>query len=584
MFGTLKRIIKLSGDMAWKIKRSFIYSFIDGIFESFTLIAIFYFFKGVNLDNPIEPIIEVRVIGKCTIILLIGIIGRILFKLATYRLQGHAGYEMVAKERLHMGEILKRVPMGFFNANNLGELTNTVTSDMQFVEKQAPFILDKMVNSTINVFVICVAMIIFHWEIGLVFLTGLFLAVLVLNLMQKKALKLTKIQKEAQVQGVSSVLEYIQGISVFKLFNLSNNNSSRVKSSFDEYSRANCDLELKFIPLNMLFSLSLKISCAIILFIAPYLVMNGQLSSINMIVILVAIFSIYTPVEALGSITGLTRMLEISLDRMEKIKEFPLIDENSNDVDLKSFDINFKNVSFGYNDNETVINNISFHIPEKNMTALVGPSGCGKTTITRLIARFWDVQKGSIEVGEVNVKDMTCDSILKNMTMVFQNVYLFNDTIANNIKFGKSDATMKEVEEAAKKARCYEFIKELPDGFNTIIDEGGSSLSGGQKQRISIARAILKDAPIVLLDEATANIDPENEFYIQQAISELVKDKTLIVIAHRLSTISEANQILVMEHGKIVQSGTHNQLIKEKGIYKKFWQVRESAGNWKLKS
>ncbi|MDR5586379.1 MULTISPECIES: ABC transporter ATP-binding protein [Clostridium] len=582
MFTTLKQIIKLSGNMSSNIKKSFIYSFIDGIFESFPLIAIFYFFKGINIKNSIEPMIEINVIIKCTIILLVGIVGRIICKFTTYRLQGHTGYQMIAKERLDMGEKLKRVPMGFFNQNNLGELTNTVTSDMQFVEKQAPFILDKMVNSIINVFVTCIAMIIFDWKIGFVFLTGLFLAILILNLMQKKALELTKTQKEAQVKVVSSVLEYIQGISIFKLFNLSNNSNSRIKSSFDEYSRANCNLELKFIPLNTLFSLSLKIACGIILFLSPYLVLNGKLSIIKMIVILVAIFSIYTPVEALGSITGLTRMLEISLNKIENIKKFPLIDENTKDINLSSFNIDFKNVSFGYNDNETVINNVSFHIPEKSMTAIVGHSGCGKTTITRLIARFWDVEKGSIKIGRVNIKNMTCDSILKHITIVFQNVYLFNDTIANNIRLGKYNASMQEIEEAAKKARCYEFIKNLPDGFDTIIGEGGSSLSGGEKQRISIARAILKDASIVLLDEATSSIDPENEFYIQQAISELVRNKTLIVIAHRLSTIKEANQILVMENGQIVQKGIHDELIKEKGVYKKFWEVREKAGNWKL--
>ncbi|RDY23102.1 ABC transporter ATP-binding protein [Romboutsia maritimum] len=582
MFGILKRIIKLSDNMASKIKKSFMYSFIDGIFEAFPLIAIFYFFKVIDFSNSKDIIIDTIIIVKCALILLVGIIGRIFFKFKTYKLQGHAGYEMVAKERLNMGERLKRVPMGFFNENNLGELTNTVTTDMQFIEKQAPFILDKMVNSTINVFVICISMIIFNWKIGLVFLIGLLLAILILNLMQRKASQLTKIQKNTQVQGVASVFEYIQGISVFKLFNLSNNRSSKVKSSFDDYSKANCDLELKYIPLNILFSLSLKIACGGILFLAPYLVLTEQLSIINMIVILVAIFSIYIPVEALGSITGLTRMLELSLNRVEKIERFPLIDRCSQEMELESFDIDLEGVSFGYTPNEKVIKNVSFHIPEKSMTALVGPSGCGKTTIARLISRFWDIQKGTIKIGKVNIADMTCDSILKNMTMVFQKVYLFNDTIANNIKFGKADATMKEVEEAAKKARCYNFIKELPKGFDTIIGEGGASLSGGEKQRISIARAILKDAPIVLLDEATSSIDPENEFYIQQAISELVKNKTIVVIAHRLSTIREADQILVMENGQIIQNGIHDKLIKEDGLYKKFWSLKKKAESWSI--
>ena len=224
----------------------------------------------------------------------------------------------------------------------------------------------------------------------------------------------------------------------------------------------------------------------------------------------------------------------------------------------------------------------SFSIAKGEFIAVMGPSGSGKTTITRLIARFWDVQKGSVTVGGHDVKEFTCDSLLKNMSMVFQNVYLFHDTIENNIKFGSPDATHEQVVEAAKKACCHDFISALPDGYNTVIGEGGSTLSGGEKQRISIARAMLKDAPIILLDEATASVDPENEVHLQQAISALVKDKTLVVIAHRLSTIRNADQILVVDDGKIVQRGTHEELVKQKGIYQNFWNIRQHARNWKV--
>ena len=280
--------------------------------------------------------------------------------------------------------------------------------------------------------------------------------------------------------------------------------------------------------------------------------------------------------------TTLIRMLDSTLDRVERIKQAKRIDENGKDISLDSFDIAFDHVSFAYENGNPILNDVSFSIPQGSMTAIVGPSGSGKTTITRLIARFWDIQDGSITVGGHDVKEFTCDSLLKNMSMVFQNVYLFRDTIENNIKFGFPEATHEQVMEAAKKACCHDFITALPDGYNTVIGEGGSTLSGGEKQRISSARAMLKDAPIILLDEATANVDPENEVHLQQAISALVKNKTLIVIAHRLSTIRDADQILVVDNGKIAQKGVHADLIQQKGIYQNFWNIRQKARNWKL--
>ena len=280
--------------------------------------------------------------------------------------------------------------------------------------------------------------------------------------------------------------------------------------------------------------------------------------------------------------TTLIRMLDSTLDRVERIKQAKRIDENGKDISLDSFDIAFDHVSFAYENGNPILNDVSFSIPQGSMTAIVGPSGSGKTTITRLIARFWDIQDGSITVGGHDVKEFTCDSLLKNMSMVFQNVYLFRDTIENNIKFGFPEATHEQVMEAAKKACCHDFITALPDGYNTVIGEGGSTLSGGEKQRISIARAMLKDAPIILLDEATASVDPENEVHLQQAISALVKNKTLIVIAHRLSTIRDADQVLVVDNGKIAQKGVHADLIQQKGIYQNFWNIRQKARNWKL--
>ena len=318
------------------------------------------------------------------------------------------------------------------------------------------------------------------------------------------------------------------------------------------------------------------------MFCAGLLAIGGELTFARLSVILLASFTIFNPLEVMGQMTTLIRMLDSTLDRVERIKQAKRIDENGKDISLDSFDIAFDHVSFAYENGNPILNDVSFSIPQGSMTAIVGPSGSGKTTITRLIARFWDIQDGSITVGGHDVKEFTCDSLLKNMSMVFQNVYLFRDTIENNIKFGFPEATHEQVREAAKKACCHDFITALPDGYNTVIGEGGSTLSGGEKQRISIARAMLKGAPIILLDEATASVDPENEVHLQQAISALVKNKTLIVIAHRLSTIRDADQILVVDNGKIVEKGVHAELIQQKGIYQNFWNIRQKARNWKL--
>ena len=274
-------------------------------------------------------------------------------------------------------------------------------------------------------------------------------------------------------------------------------------------------------------------------------------------------------------------MMRAALDKLQTIKTANYIDEDSKDIVLNNFDISYQNVSFAY-DHKNVIENVSFSLPENSTLAIVGPSGSGKTTLCNLLARFYDVNHGSISIDGHDIREMTCDTLLRYISIVFQHVYLFHDTILNNIRFGRPEASIEEIKEAAKKAACHEFIENLPNGYNTMLGEGGSTLSGGEKQRLSIARAILKDAPIVILDEATASVDPENEHLIQQAISALVKGKTLIVIAHRLNTIQFADNILVIDQGKLVQQGTHEQLIEEEGIYKDFQKILNKTSNWQL--
>lgn len=582
MWKIVKRILDLSGNYANKIKVSFLFCFIDGVFESFPILAIFYLFDGIEKAIRENMQLSSNTIGLSTGILFCGLIGRIVFKYFAYRFQGTAGYSMAAKERLKIGDQLRRLPMGFFNQNNLGEITTIITADLQYIEKNAAFLLDKISNCTINVLVMSIIICIFDLRIGILFIIGLLLSLTIINIMQKKSIQLFPKQKLAETEAVSATLEFIQGISVFKLFNIGSNHTNRTKKAYETYEKKSCKMELKFVPFNILFMSILKIICGVIIFTAAYLSLNGQMSVVKMLVIVIATFSIFAPIEALNGISSMMRMLETSLERVEKVKKFPEIDRGAGNIPILKHDIEFENVSFAYEDKNNILSNLTFKITEHTMTAIVGASGCGKTTIMRMIARFWDVQSGSVKIGGIDVKNMTCDSLLQNITMVFQNVYLFHDSILNNIKFGNPKASREDIIKAARKARCHEFIMNLTDGYDTVVDEGGGNLSGGEKQRISIARAILKDAPIILLDEATSSLDPENEQQIQKAINELVRNKTLVVIAHRLSTIQDADQILVMENGKVAENGTHKELIKKSGPYKSFWDARMHASDWTI--
>ena len=511
-----------------------------------------------------------------------GLILRMIFKYLVYRLQSTAGFEFVARERIALGDRLRNVPMGFFHDNSVGDITATVTTDLNFLENYSMHILDKVTTGVLSMIVMAGCILAFDWRIGLIFVAGILLSFPIYSHMQKKGKALSAKRQKIQSEAVAATLEYVQGISVVKSFNMCDKNLSDIEDAYESNAAASYGVERVFTPLNMTYSMVFRISACMIMLCAGILAVGGDLSFANLAVILIASFTIFNPIEVMGQMTTMIRTMDAALDRVERIKQAKKIDENGRDIPLDSFDIGFEHVSFAYENGNPILKDVSFSIPQGSMTAIVGPSGGGKTTITRLIARFWDVQEGSITIGGHDVKEFTCDSLLKNMSMVFQNVYLFHDTIENNIKFGCPDATHEQVVEAAKKAWCYDFVMALPDGFDTVIGEGGASLSGGERQRISIARAMLKDAPIILLDEATASVDPENEVHLQQAISALVKNKTLIVIAHRLSTIRDADQILVVDNGKIVEKGVHAELIQQKGIYQKFWNIRQKARNWKL--
>ena len=354
-----------------------------------------------------------------------------------------------------------------------------------------------------------------------------------------------------------------------------------MNAAIEESADANIRLERVFSSLIGIYLTVFKLVRSSILIVAPYLLLGGEITSVKCLLLLVSSFMIYSGVEMFGSMASIARVIEASLARLDNVLDMPVLDEQGTDIMPEHFDIELEHVSFSYG-GENVIRDVSVKIPEGTTCALVRHSGSGKTTLVSLVARFWDVQEGNIRIGGYDVKEYTCDSLLRNFSIVFQNVYLFEDTIENNIKFGASDATHEMVVKAAKKACCHDFISELPEGYQTLVGEGGASLSGGERQRISIARAILKDAPIVILDEATASVDPENERELQQAIAELTKDKTILMIAHRLSTIRNADQILVLDKGCIVQQGTHQALMQQEGLYRRFVDIRKQAIGWQI--
>ena len=578
MLKVIRRVLRLSGSLSKRIWASFVCSFLDAVFGMLPLGAVFYVLTEFGRGEPVTS-----QMWRTVFLILIGALaGRILFKYLVSRLQSTAGFEFVAQERITLGNRLRSVPMGFYHEKNLGEITAAVTTDLNFLELYAMHVLDKVTTGVVSMIVISILLLGFDVKIGLIFIVSVLCSFGVYRVMQKRGSDLSRKQKKAQAEAIQATLEYVQGISVIKSFNMSEKNLSRIQQAYEKNAEASYSLERTFAPLNMAYSLVFRVGACLIMLCAQLEAMGGTLSFAELAVVLLASFSIFTPIEVMGQMTQMIRILDASLDRVEEMKHAKILDEEGRAISPESADIVFRHVDFSYEKEVPILKDVSFAVPEGTMTAIVGPSGSGKTTVSRLIARFWDIQKGSIQVGGHDVREYTCDSLLKNMSMVFQNVYLFADTIENNIKFGCPDATHEEVEAAAKKACCHDFIMAMPQGYGTVIREGGVTLSGGEKQRISIARAMMKDAPIILLDEATASVDAENEQHLQQAISELVKDKTLIVIAHRLSTIREADQILVLSGGKIVQKGKHKELLEQKGIYRNFWEVNQKAKKWKL--
>lgn len=564
MINVFKKIWDFSLKEKRNLQKSMVIGFLNAICNSLLVLALYVVLKAI-----VENQVSTRTAWTAFAIMVLSIIGKIITQYFSQLQRTHAGYFMVADKRISIGEKLKRVPMGYFNQNSLGQITAIETTILNDVETAVPVVLVTTLGGFLNSLVFALFILLFDWRMGLITLFGIVIFLFITSAMEKKSREGVPARQETQAVLVEAVLETIQGMSVVKAFDL------------EESFRKNERLEKAMTPYVAMQQLVLNMFSVLLMFCAIAFYLDGSMELTNSLIMVVCSFLVYEQLKVAGSCVANMRIAEHSIDKANKIDEVPTMEEGKRETSPASMEIRFSNVDFAY-EKKKILNHVSFTIPEKKMTAIVGPSGSGKTTLCRLIPRFWDVDAGTVSIGGVDVKDYTMNSLMKNISMVFQNVYLFADTIENNIKFGKVDATYEEVVEAAKRACCHDFIMALPQGYQTRIGEGGASLSGGEKQRISIARALIKDAQIVIFDEVTANVDPENEDRLQKAIEELTRDKTVIMIAHRLKTVRNAEKILVLDHGEIVQEGRHETLIKEKGLYADFVETRKEAIGWKL--
>lgn len=574
MIKTVKRILLMAGDHCHKVTAGIGISLLYSIFSAMDLFAILYIAFSVDELTMQKIVVTVG-------ILLVGLIGKIVCKYQISKRISGSSYDVFYERRLEAGERLKKAPMGYYCEKNLGEIQMTLTTDMNALESSAMSVVENILGSLIYAAICTLVLLLFNWKIGLITLAGLAIGMILLNVIQNGAEKAMPMRFHAQEEMTERTLEFVQGNMVMRLFGTGKDGLNRVKEAFQKKQKADIHLENSAIwPINFYKYVFRLASCGVVL-IAALLYVQQEMSFPICVMFLFAAFLVYSQMDGLASNIALLRIVDNSLEQVESVLHIPKMPGNEAVNKIQNYDIELQNISFGY-DKRPIIQDVSLKIPERSVTAIVGPSGSGKTTLCNLIARFWDVQKGAILIGGKNVKDIEPDELMKLMSIVFQNVYLFHDTIENNIKFGRPDATHEAVVEAARRACCHDFIEKLPNAYQTVIGEGGSTLSGGEKQRISIARAILKDAPIVILDEATSSVDPENQHILLTAINELTKGKTLIIIAHRLSTIRNADQIVVLDGGRIVQQGTHKTLIQQDGVYRRFVQIRKTTFSWKL--
>lgn len=576
MIEIFHKIWTFAGKEQKNIRNSIILNFINAIFYMLQIGAIF-----LTIQELVKKEVEVKTILYILILMLISIVGKIVTNYFSQLEQTHAGYFMAANKRIFIGNKMKLIPMGFFNQSSLGNITGICTTVLGDVETTAPTVMVTTLGGFITTIVFTIYMLFFDWRMGLIMASGIFLFCLITSLMEKKSRNAAPKRQKAQAELVENILETIQGMGIVKSFNLTKIDNKKVDLAIEKNRDTNLAMEEVITPYTIMQQVVLRIFSIIIIAASLLFYFQGTMELTYSLMFIVVSFIIFEQIESAGHGVSILRVCGSSIEQSNQMDNTPVMDEKGHEEKPQKHDIVLEHVDFSY-EKRQILKDINIHMKDKTMTAIIGPSGSGKTTICNLIARFWDVDNGKVLIGGIDIRKYTLESLMDQISMVFQNVYLFHDTIENNIRFGNPKATRQEVIEAAKKASSHDFIMSLPQNYDTVIGENGFSLSGGEKQRISIARAILKDAPIIIFDEATASIDPENEEHLQKAFEELTKNKTIIMIAHRLKTVRHADQILVVDGGRIVQRGRHEELILQEGIYKNFVSERKEAASWKV--
>ena len=577
MFEILAKFFRFSGrENRNKFKLSIVIGLVEALASAMKIPAIMYVLIGIMSKENMN-----KYITGSMLIMMSAIVVDIICKRFSSVLQTEAGYNASAFTRIKIAEHLRYLPMGYFNENSIGEISSVTTNTMEVLGDIASRVVMLTTQGILETTMVIVMILIFDYRIGLISIIGVLIFFVINAIMQNTGKSDSEKKIQCDTELISQIMEYVQGISEVKSYNLLGKQAKHLNDANEVCAEINTKMELLFVPYHFLQGVVTKITGAVIVMCSAAFYINGSMSVVNAIGMTIAAFILYSSLETAGNYSSLLHIVSVCVDKANEILALDTMDIDGKDIKPENHNIRLDHISFSY-DKRKIIDDVSLFIPEKTTTAIVGPSGGGKSTLCNLIARFWDVDEGKVTLGGVDVKDYSMNSLMNNFAFVFQTVYLFADTIENNIKFGCQNATHEEVVMAAKKACCHEFIMQLPDGYNTVIAEGGATLSGGEKQRISIARAIMKDAPVIILDEATANVDPENEKELMDAIDALTKEKTIIMIAHRLKTVRHAEQIVVIDKGHIVQKGNHEQLMKQDGIYKRFVNAREQAVSWKI--
>ena len=576
MIEIFRKIWRFAGEEQKNIRNSILIGFINAIFHMLQIGAIFLTIR-VLVEKDANSMTIWYILG----LMVVSIVGKIVTNYFSQLQQTHAGYFMAANKRIFIGNKMKLIPMGYFNQSSLGNITGICTTVLGDVETTAPMVMVLTLGGFITTIVFTIYMLVFDWRMGLITTAGVFLFCLITSAMEKKSRNTAPKRQKAQAVLVENMLETIQGMSIVKSFNLSKIDNKKVDQAIESSKKTNLAMEQLITPYTIMQEGILRIFSVIMMAAALYFYFNGTMQLTYSLMFIVVSFIIFEQIESAGHGVAILRVCGSSIEQANQMDDVPFLDEKGQSIQPDNHEITFEHVDFSY-EKRQILKDMNFQMKDKTMTAIIGPSGSGKTTICNLIARFWDIDSGKIMIGGKDIKEYTLESLMEQISMVFQNVYLFQDTIENNIRFGRPNASREEVIDAAKKASCHEFISSLPNGYDTVIGDKGFALSGGEKQRISIARAILKDAPIIIFDEATANVDPENEVHLQKAFQELTRNKTIIMIAHRLKTVRHAKQILVVDGGKIVQKGRHEELIEQEGIYKRFVGERKEAVSWSI--